>query len=405
MAGAAIQGTIGAAAPYAAAGAGMAGRAATRRASPVVRRFRETAEGVVGNVRQRSGSQTGGPQPAGARPAGAQVRAADDPAYRGRRNLDGMMTDEELDTLGVPITDGDRLALTADNADDWQTAKTLRSEEELARSDNPLSATGAVTGAKRLNDIRDAQKSFFTRHVGAMLGDPNVENLTRARRSEIRKEVQNVFRQYIDEGTDPIPGTEVASQAQSIADVATGNAATKADYWAKEIASKVQADGSIDRKAFSSLRSGLGDDMERAFKAGNYELGSNLSQMMEQLDEAFHRTLDGDAAAAISEARMRWRILKALERRRVADPGGEINAQTFQSAYEAVTPRFKRAAGGRERISDFERLMDTMVFLQTKVQPDSGTAQRLLRSLGNRVALDDPATLGALGAGGYFLSN
>lgn len=384
VAGAALQGGIGVATLGAGAGVAAAAKPLTKGAA----RGLEIGKTVVDRVRGRA-------------PAGAQI-VEDTSGFVGtQRNLEGLLTPAQLDEMGFPVTNGDRAALDAmRGTDQYSNASALRAAEEGARSAELGSITNlgqTLKGRRGVNAVRAEQEAFVTRSIGALLGDPNIENLTRFNRGSIRKEVSAVFDDAINKGDVPIPGTATAdSVAQEVA-VATGNAAERAKYWSQEVASKVQADGTFDRAAFSSLRSGLGDDIDRAFNSGNHELGTVLSRINEILDDALQGTLTPDVQAALAEARTRWRVLKALERVNTVDAGGEVNIRSFTRAYEAVTPGFRKAS---RKMNDFEQLLDTANFTLSKPVPNSGTADRLIAAAGKSRVPGGGAVMMGLGLGG-----
>lgn len=318
-----------------------------------------------------------------------------------RRDKYGMLTPEEADAIGLPLTAGDRLALgAARGSDDVAKARQLRVSEELDRSAE-LGSIGNIRDAtyRGVNRAREGQKEWFTKWLGATLGDPNVESLTRATRADLRAGTKAIFQKHIDNNPNPIGSQELAMDAHKIAEASTVDAKGQVEKWAKEITEAQEpGTGAIPGEKFSSLRKGIMDDMESAFGAGNYDLGKALSQLEELMDDALMKTLDPEDIAELKEARKQWRYHKALQYRSATDRGGELNPVSFMNAYDAVTPGFKRASRAP---TPEESLIETMAYLQAKVQPDSGTVQRLLNAVRN-TGLGPQGAVGAglLGGGG-----
>jgi hypothetical protein len=353
----------------------------------------ELSQRAIDVVRGRSGA---------ADSVGAARNQSPDFDATTRRPLEGLLTSAEADNLGIALTRGERQALDAGTPQQLARANELRNTEDLLSS-TPVrglginvaeaadATVGRVTGARL---ARDEQEAFFTRYVAAELGDPTITNLTPARRGEIRREVQKVFRENIDNNTRPIPADAALDVAEGLAENAGVNSSTRLNSYLEDICT-AGANGTFDAEEFSSLRNRISRDTERAFRAGNYELGSGLSQVQEALDSALERVLDGEARAEIRQARTRWGIIKALEGARALNPDGEINIRSFYNAYRANNPGIRTGT----RQDEFARVLETMRFLTSRQTNDSGTAARLLANGARNI----PLGAVALGVAGGLL--
>ncbi|MFT3973154.1 MAG: hypothetical protein QM699_06815 [Amaricoccus sp.] len=379
--------------------AGGAGVLAGRALSVGARKGLDIAEHVIGPVREQADMMLRGQRAAERRSLSAAANADVPP---GQRPLEGFLTADEAEAVGIPLTKGDRLALDAADSEGFQNAAKRRAREELQRSSELADAVFT-----KIEDTRQGQQAWLTSRIAQELGDPLATNLTPKARERIRGDVQDVFKHYFDDAADKTQLTDFTARdldrLTEIYDVSTPNAQNEIARHISQIEEAIgQAKNgdlpeNVQQGFIAEKRSELADRAEKAFAAGNYELGSNLNQMREVVEDVLQRQYKDNPSALrdIDTARKRWRILKALERHNTTDPAGEINPRSFLNAYKAVTPRYKRAVRGAR--GDLEAELETLNWLTTKVQPDSGTSQRLLYSLGrsqNLAGMGGAAMLG-----------
>ena len=186
----------------------------------------------------------------------------------------------------------------------------------------------------KVGKTREGQQEFFTRYLQKELGGEGQGRLTDTAKARLRDDVQSVFKEILDKPeARNIDLAEAATSARDMADAATTNAAKGAEKWAERIES---AAGKAEPGAtFSDLRSGIGKDMETAFKNGNHELGTTLAAMQESLDDAIAATLsEGEKAALARRAgggasSRRWRAPRRHPRAATWTPrasGGPMSA-------------------------------------------------------------------------------
>lgn len=358
--GAAIQGGIGAAFPVAGAAIAPLKPIAQR----VVNRISEFGSSVSERMTRTA--------------TGEVVDEAD-------RALKGLLTPDEARRMNIPLTRGDAAALSARSGDEFDAASALRQREELARSSGVGSIGNAIDLLDNIDNIRTAQGDVFTKRIVTELGGLEDGALTRQRRAELREGVGKRFDdvyEHVPDGMIPlIKASDDISVEQDFKDVIASVSANNQNA-VQDMLKKLQANnvnGAMSVNHFKAMRDDLSKKINTAFNTRNHELGSALSQMNESLDRALQNTLPETVAENLAEARKQWRIVKALERANAVDPSGQVSPRSFRRAYEAVTPSFKRAARyGDELFTDFERLIDTMEFLQRRVIPSSGTAERLM---------------------------
>jgi len=365
----------------------LIGAGAVGKGAKMASRFRKTADDVVDVSRNRSLS-------AAANPDASDMRLVN--------QGDTYLSPQQMRELGAPLTKGDEAFLSARTSDDIARADTIRYQDELSRS-TPAGIIGGnagqaidvasdVFGLNRVNAARNAQEDAFTRFVGNELGDPNATRLDRGRRAAIRDEVQKVFKDTLDNNPNPVRADGALAEMDEILNAVKPDAQIRAKHYIDRL-KDAAADGVFDKTSMSTARNEMTKEIDTMFSQGNYEGGQALAGVRDALDDAIEASLDMEQAADLKTARRRWRILKVLETVGAKDRSGQLNPLSFQSAYERVTPAFRRAA---RPSTDFEKGIDTFAFLAQKPMGNSGTADRLMGMLRNPAA---QAQIGAVGAG------
>jgi hypothetical protein len=370
LTGAAIQGTVGAVAPLAGPVTGALGKGA--------RKGLEIGRNAVETVRGRSLS--------------AAVNATPDMGATSERVLRGMLTPDEVLELemdlstGSLMTRGDVAALNARSASQIEAADALRQSEELYRSD--VIADRIAGRGKSVNGIRDNGKNAATKVILSELGNPNAQRLTYAVIRDEFKAQSAVF-----QNAEQIAGDLKfeAPDVQKLIDVSQQASMDDADLVSAYM-NDIMGDalGTGDGTATDVLASGkagqyrnrLRKDIDRASLAGRMERVQSLTDIMDVLDDITERQavkVDPGVGEALAEARYRWRILKSLDRSTATtDAAGSVNLKSFLTQYQARGNRAGKSTARNVRGKRFMDTLETLKFLTERVEPSSGTAQRLL---------------------------
>jgi hypothetical protein len=376
---AAVEGAIGAArnpdAPLQGALVQGALGAAGGAAAPLVDRFVGSAQTVVNRARAASR----GPD---------DLNAARNPdpsdAGGGERQLEGYLTPEELDELAADFSEGrlytrgDRQALEARTVDDLDAADDARRTEELMRSNVIGDSVFGGIGA-----IRDRAEGIATKVVMRELGENRASRLTSTTARRLRDEIVQPFEDAARAAGDlRLSRSDVGELDRAVLEASADDRPL-----VESVVSRLKEDLSDDlvlrQEQASQYRTRLGSDIRRAAQAGRYERAQSLGDVQDVIDEIVERQVPADVSEALAEARYRYRIWKSLERSSATTTaGGEINLRSFMNAYERSggpgANRFGRSSGRTEQGDRFFRTLETLRFLTDRVEPSSGTAQRLL---------------------------
>lgn len=345
---------------------------------------------------------------------GADVTAS--PEFGSSRPiLRGMLSPEELDELATDLstgpltTRGDRAALRARTSDELSKADTTRQAEELYRSD--VIADRIAGRGHSINAIRDNAEEATTRLVAAELGNPNAGRLTMEVLREERKAVSSTFNQAMEDAGD----LRFAEDDLLSLDEAVTRAGADDERLVKGYVDDIKADASRSKSVdeagevtsalptsrATQYRNRITKDIERAQNAGRMDRVASLSEVQEVLDDIIERQavqLDPGVSEALADARYKWRILKTLDRSSTVDAGGKVNLRSFLNAYQARGNRAGKASTRHSQGAAFLRKLETLSYLTQRVEPSSGTAQRLMA----KTSLGTGGLAGAAGVSQVF---
>lgn len=349
------------------------------------------AEAVVERNRVRGPWEA--PEGTGGRSVGARANPNAPEAPEPERVLNGMLTPEEMDSLakdldlGPVLTRGDRKALTARvDTDEMNRADALRSREERSRS-NIVADRARGGGVTKVNDIRDNAANAATRLVMNELGEGQAYRLTSANMRNLVEQSQEVFESAAREAGDiPVKNMQYA-QLQDIADDVGADDLPVVQRMIDNISKDAKDNGDVlPNKLVRDYRSKVGRAAQRAAAGDNFERSIALRDIQEWLDKRVDERVSGETREALAEARYRWRIIRALESSTAStDAGGKVNLPSFSRAFQRGGNRFFRSTGKEgKRGEEFSRALETFRYLTAKVEPDSGTAGRVIQAIGDR---------------------
>lgn len=388
--GAAIQGGAGlVAGPVLGMAAGPTMRAGTRRGleavQPVIDRSRQALRGPQ---RPPDGVAFNPPR-------NLSAAAADDVSFETtERALAGFLEPEELAELsqdlnvGPLTTRGDDLALRArGGTDELDRAENIRQSEELYRSD--VVTDRIAGGGRSINAIRDNAQEAATRVVMRELGEPVSDRLTNQTINRIGAALGREF----DEAAEAAGNLKFEQgdldALNNIRFEAVADDARLVDAEIEKIVSDLEKasettgpSGELSMQAAQQARTRLGDKIQKAAKAGNFTRAQSLGEVQDVLDAIVDRQLPADVADNLAEARYKYRIYKALQRNTsTTDAGGKLNLISFNRSMERMGNRSYRLSGRSEAGEKFGRTMETLEYLTSRIEPSSGTAQRLLAKI------------------------
>ena len=400
--GALIQGALAGAGPLAVAG----GRAAMR-AMPNIGGgtgvLNQALSAMPGTMGQRAAAriEAAAAAESGAGGGGAGVRIGEGVQGAGGagKHYTGYMDKAELEARGYQTTLGDNLALGAEKGTGQASyAQRIRNAEELRRSD-------PVFG-RQIEGVRENQRAVLTRRMAEGIGSSD-EVLTPASLGEAFTRLGNEYEQHAATIGHVLIDQRAIEKLNGIADQAHGSYAP----WVKKIVQDVQGamdDNILSAKDWAATRHEINRGIEAATRQGAGGKLGDAQAMLEVLQDAIYKTLPKDARGAMDATNRQYALLKTLASR----PGnigadGYVNPTSLASSFGRNPKRYKDSL-----TSDFMREVDTVRFLNQRMTPNSGTADRLLANPGRAVAGALPLagglggmTAGILGAASYLSGN
>ena len=339
------------------------------------------------------------------------ARNADNAAAGNGPLLRGFLQADELDDLAAEFssgrlyTPGDARTLRATTPAEMDQGNALRQTEELGRSN--IAADRALGMGRSINGIRDNAEAIGTKVVMREMGDNTDELLTSTKLNELGREIAKPFEDAAKEaGAFKFTPADVNDLQEAAARAGADDAnlvnrfveRMTSDMKATDAAAATQASArEMNNSVARQYRTQLGKEISNAANAGRFDRAQALGEIQDVLDTIVQRQVSSETSDALTEARKRYRTYKAVQRSTATtSAGGEINIRSFMNAYQ------RRNRGGRNSRSDerrdkFYRTMETLNYLTQRVEPSSGTAQRLLAG-GAAQTAGGIAAAGAAGA-------
>lgn len=367
---------------------GVAGRGARAAA-----RGQRVAADVVGSVPEEAGDALGGSLSAAQR-SGPQ------------RTLSGtdLLTAREADNMGMKMTAAERKyleALESQNEDAVKAAERGLANEDFMRK----SQVAGVEVGDIVWQSKDKEE-WFTQFVADELGRPDLARLNWTGLREIRDDTQEVFKRAFDEGQYPVQRKNMIDGEQQDVLAAsrqvlenTPTPAASVNKAIREIEDAFSGTGradvagdvadAADNDRLMQARLNINSNAERAFEAGQYDTGQQLTTIAQILDDAIEAALPELMKQEVQLARYRWKIKKVIERTATTTSKterGMLNPVSFGNNWRKMTPGYRRHYGQR---SSMEKAIDTTTTLAADRAHAGNT---LYRAVG-------PAATTALGAG------
>ena len=367
-------------------------RVGTKAGNKLSSRFNQVAETVVNKSRARAASSDS---------VGAARNVAPEFSTQGRI-LKGQNTTAQMDELALDIgmdegslyTKGMGGQLDATTDAEMAAATALREREELYSSNVLLDRSSG----KSTLGVKDKLNEASTKVVMSELGENIESRMTWQNMQQLEKEIVQPFKDA-QEMAGPIKLTK--ADTSELEDVIT-YAEMNDQALAKKYITDIQEDiikngGELSAKDAQQIRTRLGKDINNAASNGQIARVGSLSDLKDVLDNAMERNLDAETLEALTDARHKYRVLKAVQSSTATtSPDGKVNIKSLVNAWQrSGKNRYGRLAKKAEK---FNRNIETLNNLQAGITPSSGTAQRLLvGAANNKIALGGAAVASGLG--------
>jgi hypothetical protein len=345
----------------AAAAAGTGGAAgAPGGAGIAAARIEPTAQAPVSTVL----GQAAGEVP----PAGPAAAAA---APGGQRVFSDFLHPSELKAQGYKLTPNDAKALMSRTDDEVAAAQNLRAIDERNRSN--------ILGAP-IDRIRGEQNVALNTWGKRQLGIPgdDVRALTDTRIGEFFKDVNGRFQKAIGQTRTAAP--ESVSGYRAIVDDVTANASSESQRVVETFANAFKHEirgGELTAQSMQTLDRHLSNAIKAAQRQGLADKVSDLVTLRSGLMGVVEQSAPAGTARQLRDLRRQYAFGSTLLRPGARDAAGNINVQTVRNAWNLNKAYPKTAVGA----SDISRMLETVAFLQQRLTPTSGTAERLLQAI------------------------
>lgn len=318
-------------------------------------------------------------------PGGGGPGSIDEPPRPGPgsdRYHPGMLDADEMDSIGMQTTAGDRAQLFSRNAAEDLRGQRRRYVEEAASSD-PI-------GGYIYQGVRANNKRVFNAEVNRVLGRDNTA-LNPAALGEVFDNLGGQYQEFAG-AVGPIGIDNIQRQFDNVMEFVTGDHKELMNRLVQETKDKAALNnGVLTGEQALTMTQKFGRAINSSIN--NPEKLSDIGQLKEIIDDAIENTLRGTPYyRKIKSLNYKYRLAKTLTRSGVVDSNGLINPRSFQNGWLN-----RRAIEGFQKAqTDYiSRLANTMVFLDTKALPTSGTAERLMAAGAGNVT-----RIGAAGVGG-----
>lgn len=313
------------------------------------------------------------PAPAAAAPPGGMPPAAGSaaipPAAGGRaRVLEGFMQPDELAGLGMKLTPGDARALLATTDDELAAARAMRDAEEKARA--------GLTGGP-IERIRNEQAQGFDNFVKRELGIPasDVAALTDTRLGRFFRGINQRFEAAL--GTIDNAAPAAIERFRGTVDNVTANATSESarivEEFGQAFAHETRA-GQLNAQSMQTLDRFLKQGIKAARRQQLPDKVSDLTTLRSGLMGVLEDSAPAGMRQELQNLNRQYALGATLLRKGARDTSGRMNPQTVRNAWN-LNMGYPKSNIGATRIS---RMLETAAFLNQRLTPTSGTAERLL---------------------------
>lgn len=360
-------------------GIGQAARGLTTKAvasvDPIATAM-EKAAGLVKGVMPNSSTREVTPLLAQARERAAQTIGRT-VAPGGRAVGESAATTDELAAIGFPMTKGDMAFNAArTGTDEVGKANALREGEQ--RSMSGLLGRG-------VSEIKSKQQEAATNWVGAQLGLPEGQLLTRNTLADVYQAMGTKFDEHA-QAMGAVNVKEVLPSLKNIADDAFSESQSRVTKIVGDIEQAASKNGGrVTGEDWQRIRTDIVRMQEAGTRQGQIGKVSDASELMNTMTQAMEDQLPDLAKGELRDLRHRYALLSSASKGAAADKDGLVNVKTLFNNW--TKPQSNKYKGQDE----FGRMLEAFARYVPNRVPDSGTAGRLM--------LQGAADVGVPGAG------
>jgi hypothetical protein len=331
---------------------------------------------------QQPGATAG---PPGAPPGGGAVGAAGRGDRPETRMLPGFMLPEELAGIGVGrVTPAAAEALYARNQGALSGALTKLNAEEIA------ARAGGWSG-RVANDIKQEQIAGLTNFVKREMGIPaeDTRMLTPTRLSDHFRELDNRFRDVFAQVQ--IQPDQIPTLRQAIARVDLG-ASSESEKMVKEFARRFEHDaasGTLSQSSIGALDRFLQGQAKHATGQGLADKAFDANQLRGAILNIIEDAAPPGTRETVRTLRRQFAIAATLQKPGVVNPGGVVNVQSLNTAWNK-NKGIARTALGQDNLG---RAVETVNFLHHRQTPSSGTTEGILQNMAGQAGKSLISTL------------
>ena len=240
--------------------------------------------------------------------------------------------------------------------------------------------------------LRGEQLTRLNEMVGDVLDIPNAEVLTPTVLGRARNKASAMFEQVADIPAIRRDAFDLGAIERKIAEESLeAGIPTRA---MNQVMDAVTSPEQFTGRKLLDLRRRLGKQSSELWKKGEGINAEIIDDLVDQLDDAVEASAP-ELVEGLTDARMRWKLLKTLESGKAIGDSGDINPSSFQNF---ARRRYSGARYGEFGPGPMGDLLETLDAYQRTAKPfrSSGTAERLIPFLkgGNTVKKAGKVALG-----------
>jgi len=308
----------------------------------------------------------------------------------GPRWQEGLMTVDELDAIGVPLSQPRRAALAARASDqagiDRATAGML-AEDTRGAAGGIVGARNAAVMAQTKGYLDDAVRGASGIPRGVAFNDAVIGS----RLAEVGDDIGRIGADAGWIRFDPEDLKAMRNVVDDAGDAIAGPLRRQLD----DLEKAANGTGVVDGQAYQHIYSRLnkmtqsGNDPEKIMRA---------TDLLKSMEDSLARNLSPSQIESLKNARYQYRLLKRLKKPGAISPDGSINPRSFRRSWNKGTSDKLQGA------DPIGKLTETIDFLTQQRAHTGNTLQRFIDEVPGRVQAGAATTaLGGLGAAAYSM--
>jgi hypothetical protein len=299
-----------------------------------------------------------------------RLQSADEASAPTLRALEGTLSPEHLQILGIETSDAQKALLRAKAGTGEHAAalQALRREHHLMSQPTPEgNARNALDMAQK-----EAGTNYVTRELELPPGVHLTDQVLADTMANVGSQMDDIATQM---GTVPLT-QEIRNEFASIAENSTGSYGGQIKDVIRQVEDMATLNnGVITGDQWTEVRSRLAKMMQWGTGAGEAGKIHAAGQLMDTMTEAMESQLPDEIRGELQKLRRQYAIGSTLQKAGTRDADGLVNPVSFYSRWKAPQSKTRRG------VDDLGQFMSTMVTLTKKRAPDSGTTGRWLQAL------------------------